>query len=127
MNKICIGIDISMNEFHACIKVRSVDGSVKIKATRTFKNTLKGHQEFFEWSLKVNESKVPVWYVMEATGVYFENLAYFLYKKSQQVSVVLANKIKNYTKSLNIKTKTDKVDSIQIAGYGIERELDLWK
>jgi transposase len=127
MNKICIGVDISMDEFHACIKVRFTDGSVKVKGTRTFKNTSKGHLEFFEWSLKTYKTKLPVWYVMEATGVYFENLAYFLYKKNQQVSVVLANKIKNYIKSLNIKTKTDKVDSIHIAGYGIERELDIWK
>jgi transposase len=47
MNKICIGVDISMDEFHACIKVRFTDGSVKVKGTRTFKNTSKGHLEFF--------------------------------------------------------------------------------
>jgi transposase len=42
---------------------------------------------------------------MEATGVYFENLAYFLYKKNQQVSVVLANKIKKLYKKLKHQNK----------------------
>src|SRR5699024_2011045 len=65
--------------------------------------------------------------VMEATGVYHENLAAFLYKKDVFVSVVLANKIKNYIKSLNVKTKTDKADAKAIAEFGIERSLVQWE
>ncbi|MGS2761422.1 IS110 family transposase [Sinomicrobium sp. M5D2P9] len=128
MRKICAGIDISMDDFHGCIKIRLEDGSVKIKGTRSFKNNRKGHEEFLEWVLKTKGPghSCPIRFVMEATGVYYEDLAYFLYKKDQEVSVVLANKIKNYIKSLHIKTKTDSMDSKHIAGYGIERVLDRW-
>ena len=39
---------------------------------------------------------MPVRYVMEATGVYHESLAYFLEEKDHEVSIVLPNKISNY-------------------------------
>lgn len=127
MKKTIIGIDISMDDFHACIKIRTELDTVKIKGTRSFKNTEKGFKELLTWALKQNKDSFPAKFVMEATGVYYENLAYFLYANKQEVSVVLANKVKNYIKSFNIKTKTDKVDSKVIAGFGIERELDSWQ
>lgn len=127
MKKIIIGIDISMDDFHACIKVRTEQGSTCIKGTRSFQNSEKGFKEFLAWALKQKKDGCSISFVMEATGVYYEDLADFLYTNSQKVSVVLANKVKNYIKSLNIKTKTDKVDSKVIAGFGIERELDSWQ
>lgn len=127
MNKIIIGIDISMDDFHACIKARTETGTIKIKGARSFENTGKGFKEFLAWALKPKGDGCPARFVMEATGVYYENLAYFLYANNQEVSVVLANKVKNYIKSLNIKTKTDNVDSKAIAGFGIERELGGWQ
>ena len=127
MKKISVGIDISMDDFYACIKIRSQTGSTKIKGTHSFKNTENGCKEFLIWTLKAKEDNCSVIFVMEATGVYYENLAYFLYANKQSVAVILANKVKNYIKSLNIKTKTDKTDSKSIAGFGIERELDKWR
>lgn len=125
--KFVIGIDISMEDFHVCAKVRMEPGTVKIKGTRKFDNTEKGFREFYDWSMKrVPAGNSELIFVMEATGVYYENLAYFLHSQGDIVSVVLANKIKNYAKSLNIKTKTDKVDSKMIAGFGIERTLETW-
>lgn len=127
MKKTSIGIDISMDDFHACIKVRTESETTKIKGTRTFKNTEKGFNEFLQWTLKRKLKDAPIYFVMEATGIYYENLAYFLYSKDQDVSVVLANKVKNYAKSLNVKTKTDKTDSKLIAKLGIERKLEKWQ
>jgi transposase len=128
MSKLIIGIDISMNDFYACIKLRTENSISKIKGTRSFENSDQGFKDFLTWSLKQRkDSDWSVRFVMEATGVYYENLAYFLYSKNQKVSVVLANKIKNYIKSLNVKTKTDKVDAKTIASFGIERELENWE
>lgn len=129
MNKIkmVVGIDVSMEDFHACINVRSDDGSVKIKGTRTFQNTSVGFKELIQWVLGRKKDDCTLSFVMEATGVYYEDLADFLYSSKEQVSVVLANKIKNYAKSINVKTKTDKVDSKIIADFGMERKLDTWK
>jgi len=49
---------------------------------------------------------------MEATSVYYENLVYFLWQKDDFiVRVVLPNKVKNYAKSLDFESKTDKIDA----------------
>lgn len=42
---------------------------------------------------------VKVLYVMEATGIYHEALAYFLFDKEQQISIVLPNKISSYART----------------------------
>lgn len=127
ITKIIAGIDISMADFHVCIKYLYDTGESKIKGSRSFKNTLNGFRDFKNWySLRKSEES-KMFFVMEATGVYYEDLAYFLYKEKELISVVLANKIKNFGKSLNIKTKTDKIDSKIIAQFGIERNLELWE
>lgn len=122
-----VGIDISKDDFHVCIKEKSNDNSVKIKGSRSFSNTEKGFLELVVWVSKHEQTDSSIVYIMEATGIYFEDLAYFLHEKGCVVSVVLSNKIKYYAKSLNLKTKTDKVDAAMIAGIGIEREFPQWK
>lgn len=125
--RLVIGIDISKDDFHACIKEKNALGEVKIKGTHSFANDSNGFDAMALWALKKENQGVQVSYVMEATGSYYENLAYYLYLKGKRVSVVLPNKIKHFGKSLNLKTKTDKVDSNLIAQVGIERELPSWK
>jgi len=125
-----IGIDIGKESFYACYKVQYDDKSTAIKGTKSFENNPSGLKEFYQWGDTRNKTPeiVPI-YVMEATGVYYEELAYFLYHKKQTVSVQLAQKIKYFAKSCNLKTKTDKVDAKMIAEFGIEKNLagtDLW-
>lgn len=121
------GVDISKDDFHVCIKETSDGGSVKVKGSRSFSNNHKGFLELTDWVSKREQTNSGTGYVMEATGTYYENLAYFLHDKGCKVSVVLPNKIKHFAKSMNLKTKTDKVDAAVIAGIGIERPLDEWK
>ena len=64
---------------------------------------------------------------MEATGIYHESLAYYLHELGYKVSILLAQVVKAYLKSLNVKTKTDKSDAQCIALMGIERNLVAWK
>jgi transposase len=124
---LAIGIDISKDEFHVCVKVRTADGKVKIVGTRSFPNNTKGFVELTLWVSKRSIENCSTRYVMEATGSYYEDLAYYLHGTGNRVSVVLPNKIKHFGKSLNLKTKTDKVDAVMIAQIGIERELDAWE
>lgn len=125
-----VGIDIGKDSFYACFKILFYDKRASIKGTKSFANSPSGMKEFFIWCAKRNKTpEIKPLYIMEATGVYYEELAYFLYHKKQLVSVQLAQKIKYFAKSCNLKTKTDKVDSKMIAEFGIEKNLtgtDLW-
>lgn len=130
VTKQIVGIDVGKDNFYACYKVKNEDGSVIIKGTNSFPNDGPGILVFFEWYKKRNKNvEIKPIFVMEATGVYYEDLAYFLYDNKELVSVHLAQKIKYFAKSCNLKTKTDKVDSKMIAEFGIEKNLqgtDLW-
>lgn len=125
--KIIVGIDISKSEFQVCLKEVSQEGTLKIKGSRKFGNNPVGFTEFESWFLKRNSSTSVFSFVMEATGVYYENLAYYLHEKCYCVHVVLPNKVKHYAKSCNLKTKTDKVDASMLAQMGIERKFPIWK
>lgn len=122
-----VGIDISKDDFNVCIKLKTVDGKVTIKGTHKFTNNLNGFIELRSWVSKRNKDGIAVNYIMEATGSYYEDLAYYLYESGDNVYVVLPNKIKYFAKSLNLKTKTDKVDASLIAEIGVERELTKWQ
>ncbi len=126
--KIVLGIDISMKDFYVCLKVKEANEAVKIKGTRKFDNTHSGYNELYSWVLKrVKQYDIEVQFVMEATGVYYENLAHYLFLQGDFVSVVLPTKIKNYAKSHNVKTKTDKIDAKTIADFGLERIQEKWE
>ena len=121
-----VGIDIAKETFTACVCLRRLSGKEQLSEVTTFKNTKTGYNQLVKWSRKLTEPSLEVVFVMEATGIYFENLAYHLHKLKQPVSVLLANKVKHFAKSLNVKTKTDQVDARVIAQLGAERPLSLW-
>ena len=121
----CIGIDISKDTFHVCVK-QLVGEQVSIKGTHSFENSYVGFTEFLRWALTKTKNSETL-YVMEATGIYHEELTHFLYSNTKTVAVVLANKIKHFAKSLNIKTKNDKADASMIAHYGLERCPEPWE
>ena len=119
---LAVGIDISKDDFHACIKEKAAGGNVRVKGSSTFANNDGGFKEFAAWVAKREPAGCTTTYVMEATGNYYEDLAYALYSSGANVCVVLANKVNHFIKSLNVKTKTDKVDADMIAQLGVERQ-----
>ena len=128
MIKYSIGIDISKNDFHACLS--SIDELQKVKVVRsgTFKNNKLGFPDFVKWIKgSCSQHDIPISIVMEATGVYFENCALFLSKNGYNLSVVLPNKSKKYIGALGIKTKNDKVDAKALSRMGAEQALDKWE
>ena len=122
----CVGIDISKSSFSACICTRQQSGEELLSDVHDFKNQKTGFNQLVKWSRKITNSEAEVVFVMEATGVYYESLAHHLHKLKQSVCVLLPNKVNHFAKSLNIKTKTDKVDARLIARMGAERKLSLW-
>lgn len=121
-----VGVDISMDKFDACFSVMSSDQTIKIKGTKKFKQTLKGFEEFLSWIEKRRLPNIPLVVAMEATGVYHEELAWFLFDKDIDLSVLLPIKVKRFMGSTVYKTKTDKVDSKGLAQFGLERKMELW-
>lgn len=119
------GTDISAEKFDACFMERENGGKAKIKGARTFKNSAKGHQEYLKWCRKRKKGEVV--HVMEATGVYHEELCHYLHANGERVSVQLPQKVRYFAKSLNLKTKTDRADSRAIALMGIRCDLEAWK
>ena len=71
-----IGIDGGLKDFKVCLMTLSQDQSSKIKGTRTFSNSLKGFEAFDQWVEKKKLEGVNLRFTMEATGVYYEQLAY---------------------------------------------------
>jgi len=121
------GIDVSQKELVVCVGRLYDDWSVDLYGHKSFGNTLKGFQLLVSWVKKMTDAALGVRFVMEATGVYHESLAYFLDDHGYDQSIVLPNKISNYARSLDVRTVTDKTASEAIARFGLERKLDNWR
>ncbi len=121
------GVDIAKASFVATLTVLLTGQVVKHKGTKTFKNNQQGFDEFLQWIGKLKDEEISVNYTMEATGVYYESLAYYLWDKDAVIHVLLPNKAKKFAESLNIKSKTDKIDSKTLGQMGVERVLSSWK
>jgi len=129
-----IGVDISKDDYkisfyQLLIDLKKNQQQQRIKGSRTFKNTLSGFKDFLKWIEKHRDETVKVRITMEATGVYYEQLVHYLndQKKGYHISVVLPNMSKSYFKSLNIKSKTDKIDAKFLGQMGLERDLKEWQ
>ena len=121
-----VGIDISKKELAVCLMLLCDDLSTKIKGTRKFSNNKPGFKTMMEWLERKKDFDLPLHFTLEPTGVYHENLAYFLHDKNQLVHIVLSNKAKKFAESLDTISKTDKLDSKALARMGSERILELW-
>ena len=121
-----VGIDIAKLTFTACVCIRYIADSEKFSETRKFNNTKKGFNQLIKWVAKLTDKTHKVFYAMEATGIYYEPLAYHLNKIKKPVSVILPNKVSYFAKSHNIKDKTDPVDAMTIALMSCERNLSEW-
>ena len=121
-----VGIDIAKRSFMACVGKKKIGGTYELSKVVEFSNDKKGYNQFLKWVGKTMSKGMEISFAMEATGIYFEQLAYHLSKIKKNVSVLLPNKVSHYGKSLNVKTKTDVVDAKIIAMMGCDRNLSLW-
>jgi transposase len=121
-----VGIDVAQKELVVSIGNMDQEASVRIYAYKTFVNNGTGFTAMVLWVKKHTDTDSPLRYVMEATGVYHEAVAYFLSDKNYSVSIVMPNKITNFFRTLEIKTVTDKSMSEAIALFGLEKKVDDW-
>ena len=125
--KYVAGIDVAKKELVVCLGRIYEDLKTELYAHKTFTNNPKGFEALLLWVKKHSDQDVLLRFVMEATGVYHEALAYFLDEQGYELSIILPNKISNYIRTLDIKTVTDKSASEAITRFGLERKLENWK
>lgn len=122
----CVGIDCSKDTLDTAINFLDENFQTKVHATELFENNDKGFKRLMKWMNKLCLKDMPFQVVVEATGVYHEQLAYSLVKNGFSISIVLPNKIRNYCRSTDIRTVTDKISAKQISEFGLVKKLDNW-
>jgi len=104
-----LGIDLAKLTFDAMLLRAGVS------FFQQFANSPAGFQQLHQWLLDQGVSRLHV--CMEATNVYWEALALFVYEQGYTVSVVNPARIKGYAMSQMQRNKTDKLDSATIASF----------
>lgn len=123
----CVGLDVSAKSYHASFCRMFSDYGLNCNKAEEFTNDKKGFQDLIRWMKKLKAKNVEVSFLMEATGVYHQNLAYFLHEKGYKLNIILPNKSRHFAKSLNIKNENDQVAAVMLAQMGVERNLDPWE
>lgn len=123
-----LGIDVDSKKLKVSLQWIDKDQNMKTLGSRTVDNNLKGFDTLSEWSESKSKNKnEPIHITLEATGVYYENLAYYFDNHPRFiVHVLLPNKSSAYFKSLNVKSKTDEIDAKILGRLGLERKLKTW-
>ena len=113
---ISVGIDVSKGKSTVCIL--KPYGEIVCRPFEVFH--LEKDLEALNDLLQKLEGEIRI--VMEATGIYHLPLLTFLYEKGYFVSVVNPFSMKKYAKDNSLRGgKTDRLDSIMIANYGIDK------
>ena len=121
-----VGIDCSKDKLDVSFGVLDDRFDTHIISTTTFENKQGGWKKMMTWVKRLKQSEMELAFVVEATGVYHEQLSVFLYEQGSSISVLLPNKVKNFAKTLSVKTVTDKICAQTIAQFGLEKKLDKW-
>lgn len=124
--KQCAGIDCSKKDFAVTFTVSDSTQEIQHLSFKIFKNDSSGFKQFNKWVGKLYKRSIPLVFVMEATGVYHEKLANFLFDLNYKISIVLPKRAKDFSKTLKVKKVTDKIASQYLAIMGLEKKLDLW-
>ncbi len=122
-----VGMDVSKDTVAACFSQQEAGMPFRILSSKTFPSNPSGLRRLDEWINRYRREPAALHLMMEATGIYYEELAYFLQAKGYRVCVMLPNKTSAFAKSLGYKSKTDKVDAKKLSQMSLERELPKWE
>ncbi len=126
--KYALGLDISSQKINGCLSVIDNEQRVKVKSSTVITNNLSGFKKLSDWINKHYKNlDVPLVINMEATGIYYEACALFLYENGYSVSVVLPNKANKYLAAIGLKSKNDSIDAKGLAQMAAEQSLKLWQ
>lgn len=116
-----IGLDIGKNKIDIALKI---DGKIK---TKVIENTQSGFQNLIFFIQK--HTKLQIHICCEATGQYWEALAYWLAENYPEVKLSVVNpvQIAHYIKVIMMRTKTDVTDAKAIADYCQKMQPKAWQ
>jgi len=114
--KLCCGIDVSHTKLDVCYQ-NNLGELFHLQVG----NNNSGYQKIIE------HTGVDYHFVMEATGVYYIRLAFYLHQQSCKLSVVNALSIKRYIQMHLERNKSDKKDAAWICRYAIEQSPPYWE
>ena len=110
---------MSSKKIDGCISVINEKQQVTFKSKIVFSNSLEGYKKLDQWIVKWHKAnEVPLVICMEATGIYHENCALYLFEKDYKISIVLPNKAKKYLECLGLKSKNDSIDARGLSQMG---------
>ncbi len=115
-----VGIDVSADKLDVHLERRILSDQITYQkvGSSVFPNTSAGFGKLIRWVNKLKKSDDLLQFVMEATGRYHEPLAYYLHENRYRLSIVLPNRVKNFSRSFNQFSKNDQIDAFIIARFG---------
>lgn len=122
-----IGIDCSKDAVHACFSGLDEEMNAQVKATKKFRNDSSGINAMINWAEKLNKEKLSLRFLVEATGIYHEELAETLFDQDYQVFVVLPEKAYHYAKAQDFHASDDYKDARKLALMALKEALQPWQ
>lgn len=110
-----MGIDVSKAKLDCCLLLDVLSNKRRAKSVA---NSKTGIADLLAWCTKQQVPVHELHAILEGTGVYHEQAALVLSDASATVSIVNPAQVKDFGRSLGVRTKTDGVDSFVLARYG---------
>jgi len=106
---VSVGIDVGAKALDVVVRQAGKNGKVE-----RFEQSPKGHQAL----LRRIKAFQPTYVVMEATGIYYLDLAVALYEAQLPVSIINPKSYKHFVALMLKQSKTDPLDAALLAEYG---------
>ena len=118
MSMATVGVDVSKMKFDAALLQ---DGKYR---TKVFRNTAEGHRELVQWLRTHHATDALV--CMEATGSYYEALAYAVAEQGIAVAVVNPAAVEAFGRAELSRSKTDRGDARLLARFAAAQRPSPW-
>lgn len=121
-----LGIDVSKLSLSLSLGFLSDKLVKEFQSHPDVSNDALGYKILLKWLKARIDCSVDILVVMEATGVYHQGIAHYLYEQGYSVCVMQSGRVKLYAQSLDQRSKTDALDSRMLSMLGLERDIRLW-
>ena len=125
MTRQVIGVDVAKRKLQAGWLVDAQRHRIKPKAVA---NTREGWQTLLEWARRhTSASPEQLHFILEPTNVYHEGVAEYLHEAGAVVSLVNPRQLRDFARSLGVRSKTDSHDRRVLAVFGWQNAPQAWE